>query len=302
MRRHDARKPWGFSDRPAALEITVFRFLLATLLSLTALPAFAAEPDRTWRLGDTDIAFYAHTEAPDRFEDRLVFSRGGAVVGEVVDHRISLNAPGGWNGGAEPPPFGANLTGGTDPQVVVETYSGGAHCCFALTLYTLGATVQARPLPFSGNYGARFEKGADGVWRLIGGENAFAYWRASFAGSPAPTVVYRMEGDRLVLDEAAMRKPAPPFAELLADRAAWDWSAAQTSKFLPYELLDRTLGLIYSGHMDTARIFLDAAWNPAIQGKEEVEEDLFLCRLRQSENWPAIAALNHEAAASPRCP
>lgn len=274
---------------------------LTAALAALCLCAPAARADQAWRLGDTDIALFAR--APERgvFEDRLRLSRGGAIAFELVENRISLNAPGGWEGGAPPPPFGENLTGGQAPQIVVETYSGGAHCCFALLLVELGETVRVTPMPFAGNYGARFEKGADGAWRLIGGEETFAYWRASFAGSPAPEVVYRLEDERLIPDEAAMRTPAPPLADLLADRADWNWSAAREMGFLPYELLDRATALIYGGHLGEARRFLEAAWNPEIPGYAEVAHDLFRCQLRKSVHWPAIAALNRVPAAPPDC-
>lgn len=275
-----------------------FCLLLPALL--LAASAHAAEADRHWTLAGTEIALTARTPDTGNYEDRLTFSRGGKAVLEFVDAHVGLNALDTWRD-AGAPPFGENLTGGSAPQVVVQTFSGGAHCCFALSLVTLGETVSARALPFDGNYGARFEKGADGVWRLIGGENVFAYWRASFAGSPAPTVVYRLEGETLALDEAAMRKPAPPLAKLLADRDTWDWSAAQAHGFLPYPLLNRTYDLIYTGHLDAARAFLAAAWKPDLPGGAEVAQDLFGCQLRRSEHWPAIATLNRVPADPPHC-
>ncbi len=270
-------------------------------LRLLALPAAAAEPVRTWSLGGYDIALAPRVPERNLFEDRLVVSRGGTVALDVVENRISLNAPGAWTGGAAAPPFGENLTGGTAPQFVVETFSGGAHCCFALMVVDLGEAVRVLPMPFEGNYGARFEKGADGVWRVVGGEEIFAYWRASFAGSAAPRVVYRLEGEHLVPDEAAMRTPAPVLADLLADRAAWDWSSAREMDFLPFELLDRATALIYGGHLPEARAFFEAAWNPEVPGYAEVAHDLFSCVVRSSVHWPAIAALNRVPPEPPDC-
>jgi hypothetical protein len=268
--------------------------------------ALAADPPKHWTVAGHDITLHPRTPDTGNHSDRLVVAKDGRTILEIVDNRISLDD---WRadlGGLPLPVLGSNVTGGDTPQMVIETYSGGAHCCFALRIVDLSDPVRVRDLPFHGDYSAYFRRTADGeAWELVGAENVFAYWHASFAGSPAPRVVYRLEGDRLILQESEMRRPAPSRAELLRDRANWDWSmAGRDGGVLPYPLLQRTYDLIYSGHLDAAQAFFDAAWDPAIPGRAEIKYALFSCQLHKSEHWPAIAALNGVPADPPAidCP
>lgn len=267
--------------------------------------ALAADPPKHWAVAGYDITL--HPRAPDagNFEDRLTVAKDGRIALQIVENRISLDD---WRsdlGGLPLPMLGSNVTGGDTPQIVIETYSGGAHCCFALQIVDLADPVRVRDLPFRGDYSAYFRRTSDGeAWELVGAENVFAYWHASFAGSPAPRVVYRLAGERLVLQEDEMRRPAPSRSELLRDRANWDWSSATRDGFLPYPLLQRTFDLIYSGHLDAAQAFFDAGWEPTIPGRAEIKYALFSCQLRKSEHWPSIAALNRVPADPPAedCP
>lgn len=281
------------------------RWAFALCALMFSSSALAADPPKHWRVAGYDIVL--HPRAPDtgNYEDRLVVAKGGKTVFEIVENRISLDD---WRanlGGLPLPMLGSNVTGGDTPQIVIETYSGGAHCCFALQIVDLTEPVRVRNLPFHGDYSAYFRRAPDGkAWELVGAENIFAYWHASFAGSPAPRIVYRLAGDRLVLQEDEMRRPAPPRGELLRDRTGWDWSYAIKDGFLPYPLLQRTFDLIYSGNLDEAKGFFDAAWKPEIPGRAEIKYALFSCQLRKSEHWPAIAKLNGVPADPPAqdCP
>lgn len=281
------------------------RLVLAAWVLAFSHLAVAAEQPKHWPVAGYDISLQPRAPDAGNFEDRLIVAKGGRTVLEIVENRISLDD---WRadlGGLPLPMLGSNVTGGDTPQLVIETYSGGAHCCFALRIVDLTDPVRVRDLPFHGDYSAYFRRTSDGeAWELVGTENIFAYWHASFAGSPAPRVVYRLDGERLILQEDEMRRPAPSRGELLRDKANWDWSYAVKDGFLPYPLLQRTFDLIYSGHLDAAQAFFDAAWEPAVPGRAEIKYALFSCQLRKSEHWPSIAALNGVPADPPAadCP
>ncbi len=283
----------------------MIRWALAVGLVVVSVPALAADPPKRWSVAGHDVVLQPRAPEAGNFEDRLAVFKGGRKILEIAENRISLDD---WRanlGGLPLPMLGSNVTGGDTPQIVIETYSGGAHCCFALQIVDLADPVRVRSLPFRSDYSAYFRRSADGeAWELVGAENIFAYWHASFAGSPAPRVVYRLAGEKLILQEDEMRRPAPSRAELLRDRAAWDWSYAMSEGFLPYPLLQRTYDLIYSGHLDDAKGFFDTAWNPDIPGRAEIKYALFSCQLRKSEHWSAIAALNGVPADPPAsdCP
>lgn len=281
---------------------------LVLLLWAVAFPglAVAAQKPLRWSVAGYEVTMEPRESGTDeRSSDRLVITRNRTTVLEIVENRISLDDWRGGLGSLPLPVLGTNVTGGDTPQIVIETYSGGAHCCFALRIIELTDPVRVRNLPFNGDYGAYFRRTPDGeAWELVGAETIFAYWHASFAGSPAPRIIYRLSGEDLVLDAAEMRRPAPSRTELLRDRANWDWSQAKDEGFLPFPLLQRTYDLVYSGNIGDAQRFFDAAWNPEVPGRAEIKYALFSCQLRKSEHWTAIAALNGVPADPPAsdCP
>jgi hypothetical protein len=87
------------------------------------------------------------------------------------------------------------------PQVVATQYSGGAHCCTSTTIATEGSgghwsLVEGQELDGDGGY--RFEDiDNDGAAELIAADNTFLYAFDSYAGSFAPTKIYRLVGNTL---------------------------------------------------------------------------------------------------------
>jgi hypothetical protein len=82
-----------------------------------------------------------------------------------------------------------------------------------------------------------------------------------------------------------LRRPAPEWAKL-------EEQATRIRKYLDVpELLETMLDLIYSGHVDLAWKFLDAAWPPEFAGKNEFLT-VFLHKLSADVYWPELQALN----------
>ena len=174
-------------------------------------------------------------------------------------------------------------TGDGTPDVAVEYYTGGAHCCFEITFFELGANV--RQLPTIGADNDRMtaiSKKPGGGLRFQIAEQAFAYWNINFAQSPMPIVIYEFDkSDRLVPRFDLMKKPAPTLTKLKRDAAAMkatinlnpytspednfnDWNEPFWS-----EMLD----LIYSGHEDMAWQYFDLVWPTKKRGKEKFRSD-----------------------------
>lgn len=96
---------------------------------------------------------------------------------------------------------GDDLTGDGGPNLLLEAYSGGAHCCFT---YTLLALDQARVIVlmelFTSHAGAEVvDLAGDGRRQLRTADMRYAYEFCSFAESPAPTAVFALEPEAVVL-------------------------------------------------------------------------------------------------------
>jgi hypothetical protein len=92
------------------------------------------------------------------------------------------------------PLSGSDINGDGQPEAVILTWSGGAHCCFGLQVYSLGD--RARPIlaPEPSNCDGRFEDlDGDGRLEYLSCDDAFAYAFCPFAFSPLPRVVLRYD-------------------------------------------------------------------------------------------------------------
>jgi hypothetical protein len=92
-----------------------------------------------------------------------------------------------------------DLTDDRVPEVIVETYSGGAHCCTETTIHgwqqNRFTTVKTGPL----DGGGRFEDvDGDRKVEFVTVDNAFFYAFSSFAGSLPPTRIYQYRPGKLI--------------------------------------------------------------------------------------------------------
>jgi hypothetical protein len=77
------------------------------------------------------------------------------------------------------------------PEVLLQAYTGGAHCCMAITTYTW-QDDQFKPIYFDylDGGGGRFEDlDGDGLTEFVTLDNAFFYTFSSYAGSYPPSLV-----------------------------------------------------------------------------------------------------------------
>ena len=90
---------------------------------------------------------------------------------------------------------GQDIDGSGYPNVVIESYSGGAHCCFDTFVYDLAETLVPIGLPASpgGNAPGEFvDLDGDSVFEFRTCDDSFAYAYCCYAGSPCvpATLVY----------------------------------------------------------------------------------------------------------------
>ncbi|PSR17727.1 hypothetical protein C8255_11125 [filamentous cyanobacterium CCP3] len=101
------------------------------------------------------------------------------------------------------------------PEVVVQTFTGGAHCCLAYTTYTW-QDEQFNPVYFGyldGGGGEFIDLNSDGLMEFVTLDNAFFYSFSSYAGSYPPSVI-------LTYDNGEYRDTTAEFTNYLEDMAA----------------------------------------------------------------------------------
>lgn len=240
------------------------------------------------RFGDYVISTY---RGPD-LEGCLQILKSGVLVYTLSSHdfRIGNNF---WHG--TPIPIGTDITGAGKPDAIVSEWSGGAHCCFTLHIFELGERFReiARIEAEHGD-GSNFEDlNHDGSYELVGSDWAFAYWKASFADSPAPRVVLKYRAGRFRLALDLMRTPNPSsekFKTMVESvRSARGWSSqvildCQQECGIAPALWANMLDLIYGGHPDLAWELFDESWPKNLAGKATFAKE-FCSVLKKSRYW-----------------
>ena len=177
----------------------------------------------------------------------------------------------------------ADKTGDGTPDVAVEYYTGGAHCCFEITFFELGESVRQLPtIDTDNDRMTAIGKKPRGGLRFRFAEQAFAYWNINFAQSPMPTVIYEFDkSDKLMPRFDLMKKPPPTPAKLKRDAAAMKAKinlnpyTSPEDNFNDWEepFWSDMLDLIYSGHEDLAWQYFDLVWPEKKKGKEKFRSD-----------------------------
>jgi hypothetical protein len=186
----------------------------------------------------------------------------------------------------------ADKTGDGTPDVAVEYYTGGAHCCFEITFFELGDHVRQLPtIDTDNDRMTAIARKAGGGLRFQFAEQAFAYWTINFAQSPMPIVIYEFnKSDEFVPRFDLMKKAAPPLA-VLKRRATAAKAKINLNEYTSPEdnfndfeepFWDYMLDLIYTGHEDSAWQYFDLVWPAKKKGKEK-----FLADFKEQLAWSA---------------
>lgn len=240
---------------------------------------------------------------PDNFLDRrsAVF-RDGALIYEDEENRLVefVSAPtragtastGTASTGTASPALRADVTGDGVPELFVEAYSGGAHCCYTLLVVSeVGERSILATIDFAHSGPTVIDYDADGVHEIELLDWTFAYWNTSFAESPAPTVVLRWNGSAFVPSVRHMRDrgPQPSAAEILASVAKSNQLTTPERHWPTVAVWSTMLRLMYTGHEALAWQVLAEATTGHEQESAAFKSE-FLKQLDLSPYWPAIKA------------
>ena len=180
-----------------------------------------------------------------------------------------------------------DITGDGVPDVMINYYSGGAHCCFESYFINLGDMPELVEHIDAANSGlAVLRKNPKGGLLFESADNAWAYWRTSFAESPLPRLVMEFENNKLRPNFDLMKKPAPTIASLRA-KARTERAKVSTDPYtgedgsMEYPFWAEMLDLIYTGNEQAAWQYFELVWPPKRQGKELFLKD-FKAQLAES--------------------
>jgi hypothetical protein len=222
---------------------------------------------------------------------KVIFRRAGDGV-----MRYTLGQPADDEHDIPAVPNGADVTGRGRPDMIVSSFTGGAHCCTAHLVFELEPAFQLlATLDDAHDDLAHFARlGADKHYYYFTADWTFAYWPSCFACSPAALVILRFVDDghggggfHLALDK--MQKPPPTPAEWSKGLHAAQLSASQGNlNSIGATLWSPVLNWLYDGHSDLAWKFVNEAGPKAQQKPLPTLED-FCHLLKQSAYWTDLA-------------
>lgn len=285
-------------------------FLFRFLIVMTAFAAVsqAEIPVEGWTLkeeiqiGDYTYQCKVHQDEGLTFQilcaSETVFSATKCSVGvDVLPVGEPLRVP------SNPPNVARDVTNDGTPDLVLEVFSGGAHCCFGYYAFSLGKPF--KKMVYFDDIDAMFtvqDMDGDKVYEYSGFDDTFAYWNACFAESPMPKVILRYEGDGLHLANDLMRQLVPNPDAILQKvseirmemekivNSPMRFDQGFFGGFYP-PLWDAMLDLIYAGWGDKAYEFLDLAWPNQKPDKDKFIKE-FKKQLAKSHYWTELKTMN----------
>ena len=222
-------------------------------------PPPALSPGGSYRLeneiliGAYGIRYWHHTDSPMGFEDIVLIEKTGmeSIKIEFASEIVTLTD--------------ADINGDGYPDVIIETYTGGAHCCFGTQVYSLGETpILILEKPESNVSGQFQDLDGDDIYEFVTADDVFAYQYCPYISSPMVKVILAYDSK-----EGRFLPASPNFPEEYADAILSDTkSAERVAKAETFEndewdetskcsILPVALNHIYLGDLETARSELD---------------------------------------------
>jgi hypothetical protein len=246
----------------------VLRSLVVVLLAALAVAAPAAAETETASLGAVGATF-TYTKSGDLEYDgmTLQITRAGAVAFDGVAQAK----------GCTPPycaPAGAvgqgslrvvDLDGDGEPEVIVDLYTGGAHCCVIAEVFRWTGNAYVSVTRDFADFGYTLDGGI-----FVTGDARFAYAFASFADSAMPVRLLAFRGG--AWSDVTRAHPDT----LTADAARW------MKEYKKRRRGSRALGMLAAWVADEYRL----------GGARRAAADRFLAaerragRLRADQGWP----------------
>ena len=168
---------------------------------------------------------------------------------------------------------GSDINGDGKPELIVQGYSGGAHCCFTYRIIGLSAGL---PLvrEIHDQVPVFFAKRDDGGTEIRAGDGVFDYFLLPHADSVIPQIFLRLDGDKLVdVSGDHVAEYDKQIEKARGELGAADLDKLKNSTYNQNMLIDQlptvkkvltiVLNYLYSGRDDRAWQTLGEMWPPA---------------------------------------
>jgi hypothetical protein len=189
-------------------------------------------------------------------------------------------------------------------EILVIDWSGGAHCWFPLTVFSVAPTLRVLGVLDGRHTGLSLtDRDMDAVPEIHLNDWTFEYWKASFTESPSPPVVLGFGDGAFVPDVEMMQQPPPDeitFKKLIDNLREEEPPSdyARTANDLenpwwpvPPLLWREVLELVYTGNADAAWRLIDAWWPNEKRGKDEFRKAL-IDQMAKGPCWSRVKTLN----------
>lgn len=175
------------------------------------------------------------------------------------------------------PISGTDVNGDGKPEIVLDGYSGGLHCCYTTYIISLDRKPQLLHL-FSNQSPVKFEKQPDGRVLIYAADGVFDYFIVPHEQAVVPKVVLQMKGDQLVdvssqfpeiYDQQIEKAQSELTPEALASFRNADYHVKLFTDQFPtaQRVLTIVLNYIYSGREEKAWQALNDDWPKADAGR-----------------------------------
>lgn len=185
---------------------------------------------------------------------------------------------------------GSDLTGEGHPDMMITSWSGGAHCCFTKYIYELEPKLRLIAKIDDGDLDlGHFEDLDHNQHYFYMTGDIWSYWPQSFLGSVSHDVILRWNGKKFVLDLDRMKAPPPTPEHWQAELKAIDDAVKNhvNSVEMGQVLWNPALDLIYTGHSDLAWKLVREANPKALRG-DYPDLGEFCSHLKDSRFWPEL--------------
>lgn len=242
---------------------------------------------------------YQTTYNPDTDRGQFRLLRQGKVAYRQWGSHFFIN-PNSKCGGI--PAGGNSITGRHRKELAVVDWTGGAHCCYALSIVALeDQPFLVQRIDLGHSWPEFKDLDGDGASEILLSDWTFAYWKTSFAQSPSPQITLSYNGKNWIYDPRwnTQSRPSPSdlfeirtriqeaFVEVKSDASLGDYNETGA----PVLLWKEALNLIYSGSANLAYELIDSVWPQANPHKKK-----FLCQfrdqLRQSPFFESVKKSN----------
>ena len=190
----------------------------------------------------------------------------------------------GWNYLVPP---GRNITGGTEPNLVISDWSGGANCCCTYRVYSLGKSCTLLgEIDTKNDETAHFEElTGDSIPEFVMRDSSFADLWGNLSESPAPVVVLRYTGQGYHPAPELMWRPELTQKEFAAIVTACRAELKSQNEDAPLSLRSVMIDQLYSGHRDLAIRLCNEVLVGWDKERKEKFMNLFAAQLEESSPY-----------------